>query len=250
MEFAGKTVLLTGAAGGLGSDAAIAFAEHGARVLAVDIDEAKIFALTQRAAALAAGSVRIERIDLSQSEAARARVAALAEECGGIDIVINNAAIYPSKPFDEYTFVEWETVQRVNVTSAVANVQAALPGMRRKHWGRIISVSSITWFGGWPKLAPYVVSKGALVALTRAWARELGVEGITANCVAAGAFPTDAEKIHPDPAGYTRFVLDHQSLKRRGVPHDIAEAMMFFASERASFITGQTLNVDGGWVMQ
>jgi len=141
-------------------------------------------------------------------------------------------------------------VQRVNVTASVAIVQAALPGMRAKHWGRIINVSSITYYGGWANLAPYVASKGAMVALTRAWAREFGADGITANCIAPGAFPTDAEKIHPDPVGYTRFVLDHQSIKHRGTPRDIAAAMMFFASDRAGFITGQTLNVDGGWVMQ
>ena len=250
MEFSGKTILLTGAAGGLGTEVAIAFAERGGRVLAVDIDDAKIAALMQRAATLPADRLRAERIDLAQSDAVRSRVAALAEEVDGIDIVINNAAIYPSRPFEAYTLAEWDAVHRVNVVSAVANIQAALPGMRRKAWGRIINVSSITVYGGWSNLAPYVMTKGSLVALTRAWAREFGTDGITANCIAPGAFPTDAEKIHPDPEGYTRFVLDHQSVKRRGAPRDIAEAMLFLASDRAGFITGQTLNVDGGWVMQ
>ena len=92
-------------------------------------------------------------------------------------------------------------------------------------------------------------SKGALIGLTRAWAREFGPYGITVNAVSPGAFPTDAEKIHPDPEGYTRFVLEHQAVKRRGRPGDIANALMFLASERSGFITGQTLNVDGGWVM-
>ncbi len=250
MEFSGKTILLTGAAGGLGTEVAIAFAEHGGRVLAVDIDDAKIAALLQRAAALPAGRIRVERIDLLQPDLVRSRMTALATDGDGIDIVINNAAIYPSKAFEAYTLEEWDAVHRVNVISAVANVQAALPGMRRKAWGRIINVSSITFFGGWANLAPYVTSKGSLVALTRAWAREFGADGITANCIAPGAFPTDAEKIHPDPEGYTRFVLDHQSIKRRGAPRDIAEAMLFLASDRAGFITGQTLSVDGGWVMQ
>ena len=250
MEFSGKTILLTGAAGGLGTEVAIAFAERGGRVLAVDIDDTKIAALMQRAATLPADRLRAERIDLAQSDAVRSRVAALAEEVDGIDIVINNAAIYPSRPFEAYTLAEWDAVHRVNVVSAVANIQAALPGMRRKAWGRIINVSSITFYGGWSNLAPYVMTKGSLVALTRAWAREFGTDGITANCIAPGAFPTDAEKIHPDPEGYTRFVLDHQSVKRRGAPRDIAEAMLFLASDRAGFITGQTLNVDGGWVMQ
>jgi len=250
MEFSGKTVLVTGAAGGLGVDISIGFAEQGARVLAVDIDDVKITALIARAVALSSGDVRVERIDLSQPQSVQSRVAALAEERGGIDIVVNNAAIYPSKPFETYSIADWDAVQRVNVTASVAIVQAALPGMRAKHWGRIINVSSITYYGGWTNLAPYVASKGAMVALTRAWAREFGADGITANCIAPGAFPTDAEKIHPDPVGYTRFVLDHQSIKHRGTPRDIAAAMMFFASDRAGFITGQTLNVDGGWVMQ
>ena len=97
-------------------------------------------------------------------------------------------------------------------------VQAALPGMRANGWGRIVNVASVTFYGGWANLSPYVASKAALVGLTRAWAREFGAYGITVNAIAPGAFPTDAEKIHPDPDGYTRYVLDHQAVKRRGRP--------------------------------
>jgi len=85
--------------------------------------------------------------------------------------------------------------------------------------------------------------------LTRAWAREFGPYGVTVNAVSPGAFPTDAEKIHPDSNGYSRFVLDHQAVKRRGSPRDFSNALMFFTSEESGFVTGQTLNVDGGWVM-
>src|SRR3546814_7871130 len=83
-------------------------------------------------------------------------------------------------------------------------------------WGRIVNIASVTFYGGWALLSPYVASKGALVGLTRAWAREFGPDGVTVNAIAPGAFPTDAEKIHPDPDGYPRFVLDHQAVKRRG----------------------------------
>jgi 3-oxoacyl-[acyl-carrier protein] reductase len=131
----------------------------------------------------------------------------------------------------------------------VALVQALTPGMIDKGWGRIVNIASITFYGGWANLMPYVVSKGSLVGLTRSLARELGQYGINVNAISPGAFPTDAEKIHPDPEGYTRFVLDHQSIKRRGSPRDIAEALLFLVSDRSAFITGQTLNVDGGWVM-
>ena len=88
-----------------------------------------------------------------------------------------------------------------------------------------------------------------MIGLTRAWAREFGPYGVTVNAIAPGAFPTDAEKIHPDPEGYNRMVLDAQAIKRRGSAEDIAAAIAFFAADEASFITGQTLHVNGGWVM-
>ncbi|MFZ2507710.1 MAG: SDR family oxidoreductase, partial [Steroidobacteraceae bacterium] len=137
-----------------------------------------------------------------------------------------------------------------NVDAAIVCVQVALPHMKRENWGRIVNISSVTAYGGWERLSPYVQSKGALIGLTRAWAREFGPYGITVNAISPGAFPTDAEKIHPDPADYERFVLEHQAIKRRGCTHDIANALLYLASEESAFVTGQTLNVDGGWVMQ
>jgi 3-oxoacyl-[acyl-carrier protein] reductase len=189
------------------------------------------------------------RADLSDLDGLRARLISTASAIGGIDIVINNAAIYPSKAFEEYTIAEHQAVQKINVDAAIVAVQVALPGMRAKSWGRIVNVASITMYGGWALLSPYVASKGALVGLARAWAREFGPYGVTVNAISPGAFPTDAEKIHPDPQGYSRFVLEHQAVKRRGTPSDIANALIFLTSDEAGFITGQTLNVDGGWVM-
>ena len=164
--------------------------------------------------------------------------------------MINNAAIYPAKPFDQFTVDEYRLVQKVNVESAVICAQAVLPHMKEKQFGRIVNITSITFYGGWENLSPYIASKGTLLGLSRAWAREFGAFGITSNCLSPGAFPTDAEKIHPDPVGYTKFVLDHQSIKRRGNPEDIVNALLFLIDEKTQFITGQTLNVDGGWVMQ
>ena len=250
MEFAGKTILFTGAAGGLGTESALAFMRAGARVLCVDIDETKISALEGRAKSVEQGSLAVERLDLADLARLEHGLAVLVERERRIDIVINNAAIYPAKPFEEFTLAEYQAVQRVNVEAGVVCVRAALPGMRTRGWGRIVNVASVTFYGGWANLSPYVASKATLVGLTRAWAREFGPYGITVNAIAPGAFPTDAEKIHPDPDGYTRFVLDHQAVKRRGNPDDIAQPLLFLTSDRAGFITGQTLNVDGGWVMQ
>ncbi|MEG3181140.1 SDR family NAD(P)-dependent oxidoreductase [Sphingomonas sp. LT1P40] len=243
----GRTVLYTGAAGGLGLETTLLLIERGATVVAIDNDLAKVAALE----AAADGSERliVSTADLSDLGAFRATLDQLIDETGGFDIVINNAAIYPSKPFEDYTIEEHQAVQRINVDAGIVAVQAALPGMRAKGFGRIVNVSSITLSGGWANLSPYVASKMALVGLTRAWAREFGPYGVTVNAIAPGAFPTDAEKIHPDPEGYNRLVLDAQSIKRRGNAGDIANAIAFFASDESGFITGQTLHVNGGWTM-
>ncbi|MFC7067309.1 SDR family NAD(P)-dependent oxidoreductase [Brucella rhizosphaerae] len=245
----GKTILYTGAAGGLGLETTLNFLRAGAQVVAIDHDPKKIEELKRKAEAEALNGLSIHALDLSDLSTLRLALEAISSEVGGFDIVINNAAIYPSKPFEEYTLEEMQKVQHINVDAGIVCVQVALPHMRDKGWGRIINIASVTAYGGWALLSPYVQSKGALIGLARAWAREFGAYGITVNAISPGAFPTDAEKIHPDPEGYTRFVLEHQAVKRRGSADDIASALMFLASEQAGFITGQTLNVDGGWVM-
>jgi 3-oxoacyl-[acyl-carrier protein] reductase len=249
LSIAGKTILYTGAAGGLGTETTLQFLRAGARIVAIDNDHGKVANLVALAKKEGLKGLVMCEADLSDLAELRARLEKTSTETGGFDVVINNAAIYPSKDFEDYTIEEHQAVQRVNVDAGIVCVQVALPHMRKKGWGRIINIASVTAYGGWAKLSPYVQSKGALIGLTRAWAREFGQYGVTVNAVAPGAFPTDAEKIHPDPEGYTRFVLDHQAVKRRGSPSDIANALMFFASEESGFITGQTLNVDGGWVM-
>lgn len=242
-------VLYTGAAGGLGLATTLLLLARGATVVAVDNDPAKAGQLRAAAEDVHAGKLVQSSADLSDLPAFRAELDRLTAATGGFDIVINNAAIYPSKPFEEYSVEEHQAVQRVNVDAAIVAVQAALPGMRANGFGRIVNISSITISGGWANLSPYVASKAALIGLTRAWAREFGGWGVTVNAIAPGAFPTDAEKIHPDPEGYNRMVLDAQSIKRRGTAEDIAHAIGFFAAEEAGFITGQTLHVNGGWVM-
>lgn len=249
VSVAGKSILYTGAAGGLGLATTLQLLRAGARVVAIDNNPAKVETLRLSVESERLDGLTIREADLSDLAALRELLEETAKETGGYDVVINNAAIYPSKPFEEYTIEEFQAVQRVNVDAGIVCVQVALPHMREKGWGRIINIASVTAYGGWANLAPYVQSKGALIGLTRAWAREFGQYGVTVNAVAPGAFPTDAEKIHPDPEGYTRFVLDHQAVKRRGHAGDIANALMFLASEESGFITGQTLNVDGGWVM-
>ena len=208
-----RVILYTGAAGGLGLATTLLLMARGATVVAVDNDPVKGEQLRAAAGNVTEGTLILSSADLSDLSGFRAALDRIAAETGGFDIVINNAAIYPSKPFEDYSVEEHQAVQRVNVDAGIVAVQAALIG------------------------------------LTRAWAREFGGWGVTVNAIAPGAFPTDAEKIHPDPEGYNRMVLDAQAIKRRGTAEDIAHAIAFFAAEEAGFITGQTLHVNGGWVM-
>lgn len=243
-----RRILYTGAAGGLGHDTTLALLKAGAHVVGIDNDPEKIAKLQAAANSLPEPRLNIVQVDLSNVDALERVLAELIRN-EPFDVLINNAAIYPSKPFEDFTLEEFRTVQAVNVDAAIICAKALLPGMRSRNWGRIINVSSITFYGGWENLAPYVQSKGALVGLTRAWAREFGKWGITVNAIAPGAFPTDAEKIHPNPDEYSQYVLDHQSIKRRGEAKDIANVIQFLASDAVGFVTGQTVNVDGGWIM-
>jgi NAD(P)-dependent dehydrogenase (short-subunit alcohol dehydrogenase family) len=249
MDFNGKKILLTGATGGLGWESALGFVRAGGRVFALDIDLDKGKLLEQQASKIGAGSLVYLHQDLSEQDQLQRTLQSIVGREGEIEILINNAAIYPSMRFEDYSIDEYRRVQQVNVEAAVLCCQGLLPGMKKRGYGRIVNVSSITFYGLLPNLYPYVASKAAIVGLTRAWAREFGAFGVTVNAIAPGAIPTEAEKIHPDPEGYTKFVLDHQALKRRGRPNDIANALLFFASDYSSFVTGQVLNIDGGWVM-
>lgn len=248
-EFTNRRVLVTGAAGGLGTELCARLVSAGAHVIGTDRSDAK---LDRLATLVAGGPGRLTPVLLDQSDpsAARATVAALVQVHGAIDSLVNNAGIYPKSFAVDQDADEMRHVLDINAIAATSLVGAVAPGMKAAGFGRIVNVASITFALGFTELSAYVASKGALVGLARVWARELGPDGITVNCISPGAFLTDAEKIHPDPAGYNQHVLDSQAVKRRGEPADFAHAVMFLLDRRSGFVTGQNLTVDGGWVMQ
>jgi len=158
--------------------------------------------------------------------------------------------VFPSGPFVDVTVDELDATTDVNQRAYFLCAQHAARSMIGGDGGSIVNIASITWHGGWAAMAPYVVTKGAIVALTRALATELGRHEIRVNAVAPGAFPTAAERVqHPDLEAYEARILASQALPRRGTLEELAAVVSFLAGPESSFVTGQTLNVDGGWIM-
>lgn len=246
-ELRDRSVLITGAAHGLGLAMATAFVGAGAKVALLDFDEVALQARTAEMQVRGRATARV--VDVRDEDAVQEAVDTVASEFGGIDVVINDAAIFPTAPMKDTKADMLMSALDVNVVGQMRTVSAALPYLQVSGRGRIINFSSVTYFLGEPAgLGAYIASKGAVIGLTRALARELGVENITANVIAPGAFPTRAEHgVHVDQATFDREVIGVQSIKRRGDVQDIASAALFLASDAASFITGQTLLVDGGW---
>ena len=244
----GRVAIVTGAGGGLGGGICSALTQAGAAVAAVDVEGEKAEQVAESVSHEGARCLAFET-DVSDRSSVEEMAKRVTGEFGGVDILVNNAAIYPSRPWTEITEEEWDEVLAVNLKGYFLCARAAYPHMRGRGQGRVINVASITFFIGFANLLDYVSSKGGVVGFTRTLAREVGPEGVTVNAISPGAFPTDAEKIHPDPEGYNRWVLDQQSIKRRGTPEDIGNLVAFLGSDAASFITGQTVEIDGGWLM-
>jgi len=244
----GRVAIVTGGGGGLGEGICRALGAAGAAVAAVDAarEEAERVA---RLVSSSGASCRAFECDVSDRGSVEEMTGRVVADLGGVDILVNNAAIYPLRPWTEIEEEEWDRVMAVNLKGYFLCARAAFPSMRDRGHGRIINVASITFFIGWSGFLDYVSSKGAVIGFTRTLAREVGPEGVTVNAISPGAFPTAAERVHPDQEALNRRILDQQCLKRRGKPEDVGNLVSFLASDAASFITGQTVMIDGGWAM-
>jgi pyridoxal 4-dehydrogenase len=244
LPLAGQTALVTGAAQGLGYAAAARLAADGADVALLDRDGERLGAAAD---ALGAQGLAVlpHTVDLTDEEGVRAAVAAVLSTEGRIDVLVNNVGIYPHRAFEELTYAEWRHVLAVNLDSVFLCTHAVYPAMRERGYGRIVNVSSSTFFIGYPGLAAYIASKGGIIGFTRALASEAGPHGITVNAVTPGLVATEGV-LGGEEAGLFDEIVPQQALPRRGEPEDIAECIAYLASPAAGFITGQTINVDGG----
>lgn len=249
-QLEGRVAIVTGAAQGIGARYAQALAREGAAVVCADVSDAAPVA----AAIIAAGGRAIAvRTDVTSPESASAMAKHALEAFGRIDILVNNAGLFANlalKPFEEISSEEWDKVMAVNVRGPFECAKAVVPAMKNQQYGKIINIASGTVFKGAPMLLHYVSSKGAVVAMSRSMARELGDAGIRVNTLAPGL--TASENTLSNPAWQGAVSANNiasRAIKREVLPEDLCGTLVYLASEASDFVTGQVIVVDGGSVM-
>lgn len=252
LRFDDRAVLVTGAAHGFGRAIAHGFAALGAQVHAADVNEAGL-ADSEREAAAAGTPIVTERVDVTDRAAVAAWVEDAAEQHGHLDVVVNNAGGVlgqVGQPVEEVSEEDWHAIYAVNVDGAFHTTAAVAPHFKRQNAGRIVNIASGAGLGvSLTGIQAYASAKAALIGLTRQLAHELGPWGVTVNCVAPGfvrSNPTTERQWQSyGPEGQAQLV-EGIALKRLGTSSDIANGVLFFASDAANWITGQTLSIDGG----
>jgi NAD(P)-dependent dehydrogenase (short-subunit alcohol dehydrogenase family) len=242
-SLAGKVAVVTGAAQGIGRAIADGLAAEGARIVVADLESA------EEAARSFPDGVGIAADVSNEDDVARLAEEAV-ERCGSIDILVNNAGLYASlemRPFEQIPLDEWRQVMDVNVASMFLVCRAVVPVMRGQGGGKIINISSGTPFRGVPFLLHYVTSKGAIVALTRALAKELGKDNVLVNCVAPGFTMSAGVQAHPEVIEKLRDVsVAARTIQRDQLPEDVVGAVVYLCGPGSDFVTGQTIVIDGG----
>ncbi|MHB0805470.1 SDR family NAD(P)-dependent oxidoreductase [Stutzerimonas nitrititolerans] len=245
-----KVVIITGAAQGIGATYARALAAEGARIVIADVLDGS--SLVAELESMGAEAIALTTDVTDEASAATMATAAM-ERFGQIDVLVNNAAIYASlkmKGFEDIDLAEWDKVMAVNVRGPFICARAVAPYMKQRGYGRIINISSGTPFKGTPGLLHYVTSKGAILALTRALARELGDYGISVNTLAPGLVLSEGVVANAEMRErLTAPVIASRAIKRDQLPGDLIGPLLFLACDDSAFMTGETVVVDGGSVM-
>lgn len=252
MRLTGRTAIITGAARSIGATIARRYAAEGANVVINDRSHAENAQQVVEEIKRHGGEAFFYQADVSNEDEVAGLVAAAIQRYGKVDILVNNAAVDPRKKWYEITEAEWDSIMGINVKSQFLCAKAVFPSMRASNYGKIINVSSVTYFTGQANFLHYVASKGAVIGFTRALAREVGEHHITVNCITPGAVKTETEeeKVGAEALiGVDEILAEKQTFSRRMISADIEGTFVFLASADSDFMTGQTLNVDGGWIM-
>ena len=246
----GRVALVTGASRGIGRAIAIGLAEAGFDIVLNDITRQQDELATVKSEIEAKGRrVVVALADVSLKAEVTAMVNHAIKEAGQVDAVVNNAGILTSNSVDDLEEEQWDAVLDVNAKGTFLVIQALLPHMRQRKYGRIVNIASIGGKHGAPRQAHYSASKAAVMGFTRVLAQEVGPDGITANCVCPGIIVTEMGRTNlADQANVDKWVAV-TALRRLGQPDDVAGPVAFLASDAAAFVTGQTLNVCGGIVL-
>ena len=223
MSLDGQVAVVTGGASGIGAAVAEGLAEDGATVEIFDLENG---------------------VDVTDEQSVRRACDAVVGRHGRVDVLVNNAGIYPHISFDEITFAQWRHVLATNLDGVFLCSHAVYPVMRSRRYGRIVNISSATFFIGYAGLSAYVASKGGIIGFTRALASEAGPYDITVNAVTPGLIAT--EKALTEEADVFDEIVPQQAVGRPGRPEDISDCVRFLVRPESSWITGQTFNVDGG----
>ena len=245
-----KVVIVTGGAHGIGKAYCMGLAKAGARVVIADIDESAAKRATDEIGKAVGAKALAVHVDVSNEEATMQLAAQTLERFGRIDVLINNAAIFSVVPMNRGRIEtidpdEWDRLMAVNLRGLFFCCRAVLPAMRRQKAGKIITIASGTVFAGAPGRIHYVTSKAATIGFTRTLAREVGDDNINVNCLAPGNTLSEEDPTE-QMIKFRESSVDLRSLKRIQVPQDVVGAMLFLASPLSDFMTGQTVNVDGG----
>ena len=244
-RYQGRTAVITGGANGLGYASASRLGAEGAALVLIDLEAGAVEAAAQRLRE--AGHEAVGRaVDVTDAAAVRDALAEVAVD-GSIDVLVTCAGVYPWIEFEAMTIERWREIVDVNLGGTFTCTHAAMAQMKKQGYGRIVTVSSETVLLGMPGQSAYIAGKAGVIGLTRVLAREGGPAGITANCVLPGLIATERVLTMSDEVDrFFESVVAQQCIERRGEPEDIADAIAYFGSEGAGFVTGQSLAVGGG----
>lgn len=242
----GKVAIITGAAQGIGAIMAQHMADHGAKVVVSDVLDTSN--CVQEINGTGGSSVGVQA-DVTNNEDLAKIVATAKSEFGGVDILINNASIFASlqpKPFMQIDEDEFDKVMTVNARGVHQATKAVVPAMVERGGGKIVNISSGTFYYGPPGLSHYTASKGAVIGLTRCYGRELGDKNIQVNSIAPGLTESEGVKANDAFNPFSAPTVATRSIKREMVPEDLLGTLLYLSTSDSNFVTGQTLNVDGG----